>query len=230
MNPALEGDRPSETVPSDWRRHLSTERQNWFDARTRNWERDYAMLSITLDSALTERSRGELVHARQQVGCASDLAQRLSGSLLPTLSALARSRQWRREPAVEPLQPGDFRGESAQEAAAWNALLHWPLLFQNWRFALKLRALRRAVQDVTAEFCAVAGEIAEGACVEPTIAWRALEALHDDLNTALREAFVVLKSFLCAISAEGYRFFLAAVGEIKVNAFPPEQGMSPASP
>lgn len=230
MNAVPGGHQADESVAADWLQPLPEERQHLFNRRTLDWEHGYAMFSLTLDGALTARARGELVQARQQVACASELAERLLGSLLPTLSALEDVRQWWRTPAVEPLQPGLFRRESAQEAATWNSILHWPLVFRRWQYALKLRSLRQAVRIVTREFCELAEEISQGICVDPAAAWRALEALHDDLNTVLREAFVVLKSFLCAVSGEGYRLFLVATDEAKVKAFRTEGDISPASP
>lgn len=232
MNPVHQKDVVINDLEADWLQRLPADRQLLFAAQTKDWEQNYAMFSVTLNGALTARSQGSLVQARQQVACAADLAQRLSDSLLPTFAALSRARQWRRMPTVEPLQPGLFRGEAAQEAATWNTLLHWPVVLRRWQFGLKLRALRHAMRRVTGEFCEVAREIGDGISVHPAEGWSLLEALHDDLNTALREAFVVLKSFLCAVSAEGYLSFQAALsqGEAKVKGLPPEQGIHPARP
>ncbi len=217
-------------VEADWLQTLPAERQVLFAAQTADWERSYTMFSVTLNGALAARSQGELVQARQQVACAADLARRLSHALLPTLSALSGSYGWKRVPIAEPLQPHLFRGEAAQGVATWNTLLHWPVIPGHWRFGLKLKVLRHAIEKVTHEFCEVANDIAEGISVQPSTGWLSLEALHDDLNTMLREAFVTLKSFLCAVSAEGYRLFRAALGELKGKGLPPEQGISPASP
>jgi len=232
MNPDHREDDVPDGLEADWLQRLPADRQHLFATQTRDWEQGYNMFSVTLNGAFTARSEGSLVQARQQVACAADLAERLSDSLLPTLSALARVRRWRRVPTVEPMQPELFRGEAAQQAATWNVLLHWPLMLRRWQFGLKLNALQRAIEKVTQEFCEVAHDIADGVTVSPSAGWHALEALHDDLNTVLREAFVVLKSFLCAVSAEGYRIFRAALhlGETKVKGLPPEQGISPASP
>jgi hypothetical protein len=213
-----------------WFQPLPEERQRLFNCQTADWEHGYAMFSITLRSALSAFSHGELIHARQQVACASELALRLSARLIPTLAALQGTRQWRRTPAVAPLQPDLFRRASTQQAAVWNSALHWPLLLRRWQFALKLRALRQALGVITGEFCELAEELAQGISVHPASAWRALEALHDDFNTVLREAFVVLKAFLCAVSAEGYRLFLAALGEAKGKSLLAQGDIIPARP
>ncbi len=230
MSRDLDERHSEQSVEADWLRVLPVERQSLFAEQTEDWERSYAMFSVTLNDAMTARAQGELIRARQQVACAADLAKRLSHSLLPTLAALSGSCRWKRLPMVEPLQPSLFRGEVAQGVATWNAMLHWPLLARHWQFGLKLRVLRHAIEKTTSEFCEVAGDIAEGISVQPSRGWLSLEALHDDLNTMLREAFVTLKSFLCAVSAEGYRMFRATLGEVRMKGLPPEQGVSPASP
>lgn len=230
MNQNTEGRNIPASVETDWLQVLPAERQDLFSAQTEDWERNYTMFSMTLNSAIAARSQGELVQARQQVACAADLAQRLSHALLPTLGALSGNYRWKRSPTVEPLQPHLFRGESARGVATWNALLHWPVFPRHWRFGLKLRVLRHAIEKVTREFCEVARDLAEGVSVRPSTGWLSLEALHDDLNTMLREAFVTLKSFLCAVSVEGYRLFRAALGESNGKGLPPERGISPASP
>lgn len=230
MKPAPYRGQSAAGVEQDWVRALPDDRQRFFDAQTTDWERIYGMLSVVLNDALTARRRGELVHARQQAACSADLARRLSQSLLPALSAFARNRQWERSPIVEPLQPDLFRGEAAQRAATWNRLLHWPMAIRPWQFALKLLAVRHAMEKATARFCEVAEDIAEGLSVHPDAGWQELETLHDDLNTVLREVFVVLKSFLCAVSVEGYCAFEVALGEAKLKGFSQAQGISPATP
>ena len=230
MKPVLDQHETAAGVGQDWVRLLPDDRQRFFEAQTTDWERAYGMFSVVLNDALTARRRGELVHARQQAACSADLAHRLSHSLRPALSAFARNHQWERPPGIEPMQPDLFRGQAAQHAATWNRILHWPVAVRSWQFALKLHALRHAMESVTAEFCEVAQDIADGLSVHPDAGWRELETLHDDLNTVLREVFVVLKSFLCAVSEEGYRAFHVALGQAKLKGFSPEQGISPATP
>lgn len=230
MRPAPDRDQSTAGVEQDWLRVLPDDRQRFFAAQTTDWERSYGMLSVALNDALTARRRGDLVYARQQAACSADLARRLAHSLLPALSGFARNRHWARSPIVQPMQPDLFRGEAAQRAATWNRLLHWPMGMRRWQFALKVRAVRHAMDRANARFCELAQEIAEGLSVHPGAAWLELETLHDDLNTVLREVFVVLKSFLCAVSADGYSAFQVALGEAKLKGFSPAQGISPATP
>ncbi|PYU15507.1 MAG: hypothetical protein DMG29_06660 [Acidobacteria bacterium] len=71
----------------------------------------------------------------------------------------------------------------------------------------KLRSLADTVEDLQGEFREAAEEIADGASTQPGARWQALDILHYDLNTCLREAMVMLKSFLCALPSEEMQLF-----------------------
>ncbi len=45
----------------------------------------------------------------------------------------------------------------------------------------------------------------------PTLEWQAVDAAHYDLNTCLREAIVLLKSFLMALPNDELKAFQATV-------------------
>jgi hypothetical protein len=230
MQPVHPSPPDTPTVADAWRARLPEDRRTFFEQHTGQWEQSYTMFSIVLNDALTARSRGALVTARQQVACASDLARRLSGSLVPTLQALSHTAAWREHlPPVIPLQPALFRNDAAHGIALWNWLLHRPLAVRRLRFALKLSALRRAIVGLSADFLDLAAEIAQGLSVSPDAAWRALEALHDDLNTVLREAFIILKAFLSATSSEGFRrFHTSLTPGTRLPGFAAPSGISPA--
>jgi hypothetical protein len=70
------------------------------------------------------------------------------------------------------------------------------------RWFHKLESLQRIVQDLRDEFCAAAAELSAGIAIDPAAEWEALEAIHDDMNTCLREIVVMLKCFLRALPAE----------------------------
>jgi len=155
------------------------------------------MMSVALDEALSLRSCGELVCARQQVSIAADLLDRLSPSLISLCDTLSvRGRRLGKTPAVEPMNAEFFRGNTAQSAASWNGILHHVLFSNRSRFLHKLRILSDTIENLSREFHEAAGDISKGLAVQPTDCWDRLDHLHYDFNTCLRETEVVLKSFL----------------------------------
>lgn len=191
------------TVSDDWIAALPREKSQLFEIVVRGWECSYAMMSVALDEALSLRARGELVCACQQVSIAADLVARLNGMLIAACDALAsRGKHVGDLPVVEPLKTEFFRGDTAQGAASWNGLLHHILFGGRSRFFHKLKILSGTVEQLGREFDQAAEEISMGTSVQPCDAWRALDSLHYDLSTCLREAEVVLKSFLRALPTD----------------------------
>jgi hypothetical protein len=190
-------------VSDDWVTALPGEKARHFDAAVRRWEYTYAMMSIALDDALSFRSRGELVCARQQVSIAADLLGRLSYSLVSLCGTLSRlGRRLAELPAVEPLNTNFFRGNTGQSAASWNGILHHVLFGTRSRFFHKVRILSDTVDQIEDEFRDVAVDISRGLTVHPGDCWGKLDSLHYDFNTCMRETEVVLKSFLRVLPAE----------------------------
>jgi hypothetical protein len=190
------------SVSEDWRARLPEEKNRVFDANVQRWESAYAMLSISLNEAFSMRSQGDLVRARQQAAVCMDLVQRLAHPILGTLSLVHTcGSRIRGVSLVRPLKPEFFRGETAQRAASWHALRHGVLLSQRSRFFHKLRTLAETFEWLVIEFEVAAREIAEGTSTEPGVCWSALDTLHYDMNTCLRESVVILKSFLRALPA-----------------------------
>ncbi|MBZ5696178.1 MAG: hypothetical protein LAN36_12560 [Acidobacteriia bacterium] len=190
-------------VSDDWITILPREKSQLFEAVVRRWECSYAMMSVALDEALSLRASGELVCARQQVSIAADLLGRLSPSLISLCDTLSiRGRRLGKVPAVEPMNAGFFRGNTAQSAASWNAILHHVLLSNRSRFLHKLRILSDTIDHLEQEFHEAAGDISKGLSVQPGDCWERLDHLHYDFNTCLREIEVVLKSFLRTLPDE----------------------------
>jgi hypothetical protein len=77
------------------------------------------------------------------------------------------------------------------------------------RFLQKLRILSETLESVIQEYDAAAEEVSAGVSVRPGTSWEALECLHYDFTTCLREAEVLLKSFLRALPAEQLTAFAA---------------------
>jgi hypothetical protein len=189
---------------------LPREKSYVFDTAVRQWECSYAMMSVALDDALSLRARGELVCARQQVHVAADLLGRLAGALLNFCDAVnKRARGIEKLPVVEPMKTEFFRGDIAQSAASWNAILHRLLFGDRQRFVQKLRVLSETLENLDREFANTAEEISKGISVQPGDGWKMLDCLHYDFNTCLRETEVVLKSFLRALPPEQLPAFAA---------------------
>ncbi|MGH9739684.1 MAG: hypothetical protein ACRD4X_14030 [Candidatus Acidiferrales bacterium] len=193
--------RPS--VSDDWIMVLPGEKGELFDTVVGRWECAYAMMSVALDDALSLRSRGELVCARQQVAVAAELVKALSVSLTSFCTTLQhRGRALSELPVVKPLNSKFFRGNTAQSAASWNEIIHRLLFRGRSRFFHKLRILSEMLQQLEREFRESAGDIAKGMDTQPLASWLKLDDLHYDFNTCLRETEVVLKSFLRALPTE----------------------------
>lgn len=191
------------SVGEDWLSWLPAEKDEVFDTAIAELEPCYAMLSITLNEALALRGSGALIHAREQVGICADLFDRLAAHLAEALRTMEEhGRHFGTLPNVAALNPDFFRGETAQRSARKNTIVSKLLFPTRSRFFHKLRALVDTVEDLQGEFREAAEEIADGASVQPGTRWQALDILHYDLNTCLREAIVMLKSFLCALPTE----------------------------
>lgn len=191
------------TVLEDWFTILPREKGHVFEAVVSRWECTYAMMSVSLNEALSLRASGELVCARQQVSIAAELLGRLSASLVSLCEILsARGKRIEVLPVVAPLNTDFFRGDTGQSAASWNVILHRVLLRDRSRFFQKLRILSATLDRLELEFHETAAEISEGASVDPGDSWARLDQLHYDFNTCLREAEVVLKAFLRLLPAE----------------------------
>lgn len=195
-------------VSDDWIAALPREKAQLFEAVVRSWESTYAMMSVSLDEALSLRARGELVCARQQVLMTGELHDRLASTLIDASNAMAdRGRHISDVPTVEPLKPDFFRGDTAQSAASWNGILHHVLLGDRSRFFHKLRILSDTVERLNREFVDAAADISAGSCVQPGACWQSLDSLHYDISTCLRELEVVMKCFLRALPADQVSVF-----------------------
>ena len=184
-------------VLDDWVAVLPREKDQVYQLVVERWERSYAMMSVALDGAMSLRAAGELVCARQQVSIAAGLLSRLAPSLISLCDALtARGQRVSKLPAVEPLHAGFFRGDTGQSAASWNQILHHVLFSARSRFLHKLRILSHTIAMLEYEFEEAAGDISKNLATQPADCWLHLDNVHYDFNTCLREAEVVLKSFL----------------------------------
>ncbi len=171
------------------------------------------MLSIALDDAISQRTAGKLVLARQQVSVSCDLLGRLAASLAHACdSAARRGRHMPALPAVNPLNGSFFRGDTGRSAASRNQILHQVLFAERPRFFQKVKILADTIHRIAEEFLLAADDISDGLTTSPLVAWKELECLHDDFTTCLRETQVLLKGFLRALPVEQLSGFEAQLG------------------
>jgi hypothetical protein len=201
------------SVSDDWISALPRDKSETFDLLVGSWESVYAMMSVSLDDSLSLKARGELICARQQVTVTAELFERVSSLLVSFCEAVERhSRHLRSFPSVHPLNTRYFRGNIGQSAASWNTVLHSVLFGDRSRFHHKVRILSETLRRLDVEFQRAATAISKASSVHPAEAWKALDCIHYDLNTCLRENEVLLKSFLRALPAQNLGAFALEMG------------------
>jgi hypothetical protein len=193
---------PGRSVKEQWAARLPANKVAVFDRALQLWTPTFNILSVALDEAISLRGDGRLVLARQQAAISSDVMAPLTLTVTTTLARIYdEARHLPDLPVVDSLNPSFFRGPTAQDAASWNHLFFHILFGSRTRFFLKVRILSEMLEKIAQEFCTSADEIAEGACTFPERSWSAMECLHDDFNTCLCEAEVLLKCFLGTLPA-----------------------------
>jgi hypothetical protein len=161
------------------------------------------MMSVALNDAISLRTGGELVSARHQAIVAAQLLRRLVKSLISFCDSVSvHAPKMGRVPVVEPLNSEFFRGNTAQRAASWSAIVHYVLFSGRAQFFHKLRILSGTMGELDREFSDVASELSGGISVSPTSCWLLLDSLHYDVSTCMRETEIVLKSFLRALPTD----------------------------
>jgi hypothetical protein len=200
------------TVRDDWRAWLPEEKDQVFRSYVRLLEISYNMLSVSLDEALTLRQGGQRTKAGLAVCVTPDLCNRFAHPLVALLWSLSEhAKHHSTVPNAAPLDPANFQGARGQRAARVSGLLCRVLFSERTQFLHKLSTLGEMVDDLNRDFCAAAMEIANGDALDFACQWQAVDAAHYDLNTCLREAIVLLKSFLMALPNEELEAFRATV-------------------
>jgi len=189
------------SVREEWLAGLPEDKQRTFQKVVTEIEASYAMFSIAVNESFMLRRSGLLIRAREQVGTTASVMHRFSDQLSHLIEVMAeQARRSNHSPRVAPLNPAFFRWPIVRRLASWEGALDLVVPTRNLRFRRKLSVLLRTVNHLSGEFHHAAREISEGSSVHPEIHWEALDALHYDLNTCLRETIVVLKSFLLGLS------------------------------
>jgi hypothetical protein len=188
------------SVKDDWRAWLPEAKALVFHNSVQQLESCYAMFSVSLDEALTLRYWRDPAKSLQVMGISSKLCRLLTlplGGLLRSLSEHAK--HYGTIPNALPLDPQNFRGQRVKRSARMNSLLNHILLSSRMQFLHKVATLAEMVEDIGKDFRHAADDLAEGDSSNPSQNWADVDADHYDLNTCLREAIVVLKSFLIAL-------------------------------
>jgi hypothetical protein len=92
-----------------------------------------------------------------------------------------------------------------------NDLLSHVLLTQRSQFLHKIDTLEEMVLCIRKHFCEIASDLSSGVSEAPSSDWRALDDAHFDLNTCLREAIVLLKSFILVLPDDQLGIFQKSV-------------------
>jgi hypothetical protein len=188
------------TVKDDWRAWLPEAKASVFNQQVHQLESSYVMLSVSLDEAIELRQMRQPDKSLQAVGITSGLCRLLTQMLSGLLRALSEhAKHYGTVPNAAPLDPANFQGQRGQRCARISGLLNRVLLAQRLQFLHKVSTLEEMVEDLGKDFCHAAESLADGLSLNPGKMWADVDTDHYDLNTCLREAIVVFKSFLIAL-------------------------------
>jgi hypothetical protein len=187
-------------VQEDWSRLLPPAKAETFDSCVRQLEIFYGMFSVSLNEALELRRIGKSGQSSRAIFVIPALCTRLARPVEGLLHTLGEhAKHFGIIPNTAPLDASNFRGTREQRTARVNDLLSHVLLTQRSQFLHKVDTLEEMVLSIRQDFCEVASDLGSGASAAPFLDWRALDDAHFDLNTCLREAIVLLKSFIVVL-------------------------------
>lgn len=188
------------SVQDDWRAWLPHEKAEVFAAYAEQLESIYTMFSVALNEAIELRRIGSVAKSYQAVCVTPGLCTRLAVRLGALLRALSEhAKHYGTVPNAAPLNAANFKGSKEQRTARMSDLLSRVLLTQRSQFLHKIGTLEEMVGDLGNDFRQAAEDLASGASAEPNADWQAVDSVHYDLNTCLRESIVLLKSFLLVV-------------------------------
>jgi len=200
------------SVTEDWHAWLPEEKSKVFAYYVQQLESSYTMLSITLNEAIELRHAGRLAKCFQIMGVTPALCSRLTDSLSALLRALGEhANHYGTVPNAASLDPANFNSPKGQRSARMSSLLSHVLLTQRSQFLHKVGTLEEMVDDLGRDYRLSAEDISEGLSTEPALLWQAADEDHFDMNTCLREAIILLKSFLLALPEDQIPAFQTTV-------------------
>jgi len=170
------------------------------------------MFSVSLNEALELRRIGKLGHSCRVIFVIPGLCARLAVPLERMLHTLGEhAKHFGIVPNTAPLDAANFRGAREQHTARMSDLLSHVLLTQRSQFLHKIERLEEMVLSIRKDFYEIASDLGSGASEAPSADWRTIDDAHFDLNTCLREAIVVLKSFLVVLPNEQLSVFRKSI-------------------
>src|SRR6266850_815719 len=202
------------SVDRDWRAWLPQEQEKVFRIHVQELESNYTMLSVSLNEALELRREQSIGQSLQAVSFSSELCLLLTGSLSGLLRALyEHAKHYGTIPNTAPLDSANFQGQKSQKSARLSNLLSHVLLSHRLQFLYKVSILGEMVEDLGTDYCLCAADLSDETSPDPSRIWELVDADHYDLNTCLREAIVLLKSFLLVLPADQIGAFQRAILE-----------------
>jgi len=200
------------SVQEDWGTWLPPAKAATFDSCVRQLETFYRMFSVSLNEALELRRIGKSGQSCRAIFVIPALCSRLAQPLEGLLYTLGQhAKHFGVVPNIAPLHAANFRGLQEQHTARMSDLLSFVLLTQRSQFLHKIDTLEEMVFGIRRHFHEVASDLGSGVSAAPSTDWRAADDAHFDLNTCLREAIVLLKSFLVVLPDEQLSVFQKSV-------------------
>lgn len=214
------------SVGNDWRAWLPAEQEIVFRKNVKALESSYIMFSISLNEALELRQDRHLGKSLEAVHTSSGLCLLLTAPLCGLLRALnEHAKHYGTIPNAAPLDPLNFQGQKCQKSARMSSLLNHVLFSHRLQFLSKVSTLVEMVEDLGSDYRDSVADLFDGTCPNPRMAWEAVDADHYDINTCLREAIVLLKSFLLVLPIDQLEAFQQTV----LDQAKPRPGLAPAS-
>ncbi len=200
------------SVQDDWCAWLPQEKAQVFNEHVQQLESVYVMFSIALNEAIEFRRTGMLSKSYQAVYVTPALAGRLSSHLGALLRGLGQhAKHYGTIPNAAPLDPANFQGPKEQRTARMSDLLSRVLLTQRSQFLHKIGTLEEMVGDLGKDLRLTVEKLSSRGSTNPEADWRVVDSAHYDLNTCLREAIVLLKSFLLVLPLDQLSTFQKSV-------------------
>jgi hypothetical protein len=213
---------PVGSVSQDWRKPLTNEKTRVYLHALHTLETAYAMFSVNLDEALGMRRYGRTPKAYQVLSVAPALCRRLARPLHSLLCAmLEHAKHFGTAPNLRSLDPENFQHSRSQRVACFSDLFSRILLTRKSQFLHKMSALSDLVDELDASFETTIEELCEDQSLHPERDWKLLASVHYDLNTCLREAVVLFKSFLHALPDGQLALFEFDLHERSFTTSPP---------